>query len=116
MTKRLAIVLAVIMLGLVFWGLVFGTGIHIVIDGQELTGPFKGVVGAGGLVVAMIGLFCAAIFLTFVFAGVGMIILGVVILVVLVVAGISLPFLLVLLIPLAIVWGFIALIKSGDQV
>jgi hypothetical protein len=111
MIKNLAIWLAIVMLALVAWGLFFGTGTHIVIDGQEITGPLKGVVGTSGLIVAMIALFCAAIFLAFVFAGVGLFILGIVILVVLVVAGISLPFLLILLIPLAIVWGFIALIK-----
>ncbi len=111
MVKNLAVTLALLMLALVAWGLVFGTGNHIVIDGQELTGPLKGVFGAGGLIVAMIALFCAAIFLAFVFAGVGLFILGVVILVVLVVAGISLPFLLVVLIPLAMVWAFIAMVR-----
>ncbi|MEJ0049302.1 MAG: hypothetical protein WDN04_26720 [Rhodospirillales bacterium] len=61
----------------------------------------------------MIALFCAAIILAFVFAGIGMIILGLVVVGGLVVAAISLPFLLILLIPLAVVWGFIALIRPS---
>ena len=47
----------------------------------------------------------------FVFAGIGMFIIGLIVLAGLVIAAVSLPFLLFLLIPLAIVWGFVALIR-----
>jgi hypothetical protein len=114
MAKKLAVVLALIMLAVVVWALFFEAGsIKIVINGQELTGPLKGTIGAAGLVVGLVALFCAAIFLVFVFAGIGIFVLGGVIVAGLVVAGLAFPFLLVLLIPLAIVWVFIALFRSS---
>jgi hypothetical protein len=115
MTKKTAIFLAVIMLALVAWGLFFeGGAIRIVINGQELTGPLKGAIGAAGLIVASTALFCAAIFLVFVFAGVGIFVLGGVIVVGLILAGLTFPFLLLLLFPLAIVWVFIAMTGHGS--
>ena len=114
MAKMAAIVLALSMLVLVAWGLFFEAGAtKIIIDGQELTGPLKGTVGAAGLIVGLIALFCAAIFLLFVFAGIGVFILGGVIVAGLIVAGFAFPFLLVLLLPLAVVWGFIALVRGS---
>jgi hypothetical protein len=114
MARTTAIVLALIMLALVAWGLFFEAGsIKIIIDGQELTGPLKGTIGAAGLIVGLTALFCASIFLLFVFAGIGIYILGCVIVGGLIVAGFAFPFLLVLLLPLAVVWGFIALIRGA---
>jgi len=114
MARNAAIVLALMMLALVAWGLFFEAGAtHIVINGQELTGPLKGSIGAAGLVVGMTALFCAAIFLLFVFAGIGIFILGGVIVAGLIVAALAFPFLLVVLMPLAIVWGFIALMRGS---
>ena len=111
MVKKAAIFLAVIMLAVVAWGLFFeGGATRIIINGQELTGPLKGVIGAGGLVVASTALFCAAIFLAFFVAGVGLFVLGAVIIGGLIVVGVTFPFLLVVLVPLAIVWAFIAAI------
>ena len=109
MTKKAAIALALIMLVIVAWGLfVEGGATKIIINGQELTGPLKGAVGAAGLIVASIALFCAAIFLVFVFAGIGIFVLGGVVVVGLILAGLTFPFLLFVLIPLAIVWAFVA--------
>lgn len=115
MAKKAAIGLTFVMLAIVAWGLFFEEGsTRIIINGQELIGPLKGTMGAGGLIVGMIALFCAAIFLLFVFAGIGIFILGGVIVAGLILAGFAFPFLLVLLLPLAIVWVFIAIIrKSG---
>src|ERR1051325_8898494 len=105
MTKKLAIALALILLVIVVWGLfVEGGATKIIINGQELTGPLKGIVGAGGLIVALIALFCAAILLVFVFAGVGLFVLGCVMVLGLILAGFTFPLLLVLLVPIAIVW------------
>jgi len=110
MTKKMAIVLALIMLAIVAWGLLFeGGATKIIINGEELTGPLKGAVGAGGLIVASIALFCAAIFLVFVVAGIGLFVLGGVIFVGLIFAGLTFPFLLFVLVPLAIVWVFVAI-------
>src|ERR1700693_3653143 len=108
MTKKMAIALAVGMLAMVAWGVfVEGGATRIVINGQELTGPFKGAVGAAGLVVASVALFCAAIFLVFVVAGAGLLVLGCVIAVGLILAALAFPYLLLVLVPLAIVWVFV---------
>jgi hypothetical protein len=112
MARKLAIVLAISMLALVVWGLFFeNNATTIVINGQQVTGPLKGAIGAGGMVVALIGLFCVAILSVFVFAGLGIFILGGLILGGVVLAGFAFPFLLPLLIPLAVVWGFVALAR-----
>ena len=104
--KKLAIALAVLMLAIVAWGLFLeSNAVTIVINGQQVTGPLKGVIGAGGLVVALIALFCAAILLVFVFAGIGVIVLGCFVFVGMILAVLAFPFLLPLLIPLAILWG-----------
>jgi len=58
MTKKLAIALALIMLVIVAWGLfVEGGATKIIINGQELTGPLKGAVGAAGRAQANRGAF-----------------------------------------------------------
>ena len=110
--KKLAIALAVLMLALVAWGLFLeSNAVTIVINGQQVTGPLKGVIGAGGLVVALIALFCAAILLVFVFAGIGVIVLGCFVFVGMILAVLAFPFLLPLLIPLAVLWGFVAITR-----
>ncbi len=112
MTKKVAIVLAVVMFAVVAWGVfVEGGATRIVINGHELTGPFKGAMGAAGLIVASVALFCAAIFLVFVLAGVGIFVLGCVIAFALILSGLMFPYLLLVLIPLAIVWIFIAIAR-----
>ena len=100
------------MLVIVGWALFAGTNaVTIVINGQEVTGPLKGAIGIGGLVVALIALVCAAILLAFVFAGIGVIVLGLVVLAGLLLALLAFPFLLPVLIPLAIVWAFVAIVR-----
>lgn len=112
MTRKLAIVLAISLLALVVWGLFFENhATTIVINGEQVTGPLKGAIGAGGMVVALIALFCVATLLLFVFAGLGLIVLGGFILGGVVLAGFAFPFLLPLLVPLAVVWAFIALVR-----
>lgn len=113
MAKKAAIALAFVMLVIVAWGLFFEAGsTRIIINGQELVGPLKGTIGAAGFIIGLIALFCAAIFLLFVFAGIGIFILGGVIVAGLILAGFAFPFLLVLLLPLAIVWAFIAITRK----
>lgn len=113
MAKKLAIALTVLMLAVVAWGLFLERdAITIVINGQQVTGPLKDAIGAGGLVVALIALFCAATLLVFVFAGIGLLVLGGAVFVGLILAGLAFPFLLPVLIPLAILWGFVALTRN----
>ncbi|MEO6975165.1 MAG: hypothetical protein ABI144_04710 [Gallionella sp.] len=114
MAKKVAIVLAFAMLAVVAWGLFFEVGsTRIIINGRELVGPFSGAVGAAGSIIGLTALFCAAIFLLFVFAGIGVFILGGMIVAGLVMTGFAFPFLLVLLLPLALVWLFIAIIRKA---
>ena len=101
MIRKAAIALAIVMLAIVAWGLISGPeSAKIIINGQEITGPLKGSIEASGLIVGMIALFCAAIFLLFVFAGIGIFILGCMIFAALILSGLVFPFLLILLLPL----------------
>ena len=77
-------------------------------NGQRLVDPVKFAAEGWGLLMAIVSLFCAAILLVFVFTGLGVMILGVFMLGGLVTACIVFPFLLPLLIPLCLVWIFIA--------
>lgn len=114
MPKKLAVALAVLMLAIVAWGLFLErNAVTIVINGQQVTGPLKDAIGAGGLVVALIALFCAATLLVFVFAGIGLLVLGCLVVLGLILAGLAFPFLLPVLIPLAILWGFVALTQNS---
>ncbi len=114
-SRTAALALALAMLAIVAWGLFFEAGsTSIIINGHQLAGPLKGTIGAAGLIVGLIALFCAAIFLLFVFAGIWILILGGVIVAGLILAGSAFPFLLLVLLPLAVVWLFIAIMrKSG---
>ena len=108
--KKLALILAILMLAVFAWMIFFaGDTTRIIINGQELTGPIKGVVGAAALAVGLVALFCAAIFLAFVLAGVGLFILGAVVVAGLLFGWFAFPLLLFLLVPLAIVWLFVAI-------
>jgi hypothetical protein len=115
MARNLAVALAVLMLVIVGWTLFAGSNtVTLVINGQEVTGPLKGAMGIGGLVVALIALVCAAILLAFVFAGIGVLVLGLAVLAGLLLALLAFPFLLPVLIPLAIVWAFVAIVRRSN--
>ena len=114
MARNFAIALALLMLVIVGWALFAGSNaVTIVINGQEVAGPLKGAIGIGGLMVALIALVCAAILLAFVFAGIGVIVLGLAVLAGLLLALLAFPFLLPVLIPLAIVWAFVAIVRRS---
>ena len=112
--KKLALACVLVLALVCAWGLM-SSGVSVTINGQEIEGPLKAVVGGWGLVITTVVLFCVAILLAFVFAGVGLVVLGVLALVGLILAGIAFPFLLPLLIPLFIVWAFCAGVRRGKQ-
>jgi hypothetical protein len=115
MSKKLAIALTVVLLALVAWVLAFeSNSFSIVVDGQPVTGPLKGAIGAAGMVAALIASFCASIILLFVFAGIGIFVLGGVVFLGMILALIAFPFLLPLLIPLAILWLFVAIARKAS--
>lgn len=110
MSRRTVIALVVLMLALAAWGVFFeNNAISIVIDGKEITGPMKGAIGAGGMLVALIALVCAATLLVFLLTGVGIIVLGILILAGAIGLATASPLLLTLLIPVAVVWLVVAI-------
>lgn len=113
MKKNFAMVFAALLVALVLWGLFFeNSNTVIVINGQQIEGPLKGILGAGGLVVALIALICLAILLALAFAGTGFIIIGCIIVATGILMAFVFPFLFPLLIPLALIWTFIALMHK----
>lgn len=113
MKKNFAVMIAALMVALVLWGLFFeSSSTIIVINGQEIEGPLKGALGAGGLVVALIALISLAILLALAFAGTGIIIAGCIVVAIGIFSAFVFPFLFPVLIPLALIWAFIALIRK----
>ncbi len=108
--KKLAIILAVLMLAILGWVVfVQNDVVTVTINGKPVTTTVAGFGGAWGILVALIVIFCVAILLAFVFVGVGLIILGVFLLVGLIAAAILFPLFLPLLIPLFIIWLVVAI-------
>jgi hypothetical protein len=112
MIKKLASILVIFMIIMLAWVLYSSTtDVSIVINGKQITSPLAPAIGIWKLMLAIVILFSAAIILAFVFAGVGLIVLGVLMLVGLILVAVALPFLLPLFIPLFIVWAFCALLR-----
>ncbi|MDD5063820.1 MAG: hypothetical protein PHQ35_03545 [Phycisphaerae bacterium] len=111
MVKNLVSILVILMILLLAWVLYSSTtDVSIVINGEPITGPLAPAIGIWKLMLAIVILFSVAILLAFVFAGVGLVVLGVLAMVGLILVAVALPFLLPLLIPLFIVWAFCALL------
>lgn len=114
MIKKLALVLAVLMVVFLAWAFLGASdAVSITINGREISSPFDAIVGVWGLILAVIILFCVAILLAFVLAGVGLIVLGCLAFVALILAAIAFPFLLPILIPLFIVWLFCSIARGS---
>ena len=113
MVKKLALILAVLMILFLAWALLGPThAVSVTINGRQITGPLGAAVGVWGLILTAIILSCVAILLAFVFAGVGLVVVGCFVLVGLILTAVALPFLLPLVIPLVIVWLFCCIIRS----
>ncbi|MBC8206822.1 MAG: hypothetical protein ISR85_06895 [Kiritimatiellales bacterium] len=112
--KKLALACVLVLALVCAWGLM-SSGVSVTVNGQEIEGPLKAVVGGWSLVITTVTLFCVGILLAFVLAGVGLVVLGVLALAGLILVGIAFPFLLPLLIPLFIVWAFCAGIRRGKE-
>jgi hypothetical protein len=113
--KGIAIALVILLLGLLAWVVLQSSDISIIVNGQKLAGPAKLAAEGWGLLVAIVALFSAAILLVFVFAGIGLIVLGALVLAGLATAAVVFPFLLPLLIPLLIVWIFVAVVRARGK-
>ncbi|MHC4061798.1 MAG: hypothetical protein ACYSUC_04300 [Planctomycetota bacterium] len=112
MIRKLALILAILMVAILAWALIVGTGgVSVTVNGQEIGGPLGVAISAWGLILAAVILFCVAILLAFVLAGVGLIVLGCFVLVGLILAAVAFPFLLPVLIPLFLVWLFCSIAR-----
>lgn len=113
MIRKLALLFALLMITFLVWPVLAAHyGVNITINGRSITSPFDAVVGIGGLIFTLVILFCVAILVALVLAGVGLIVLGCLALVGLILAVIAFPFLLPILIPLFIVWLICSLARS----
>lgn len=102
--------LAILILAIAFWGFFFEKNlVTILINGQEVNGPLKGMVGVGGITVALIALVGLAILMAVAFAGTGIILFGCMVVGCVIFVAFMLPFLLPLLIPLILIWAFITI-------
>lgn len=108
MVKSVAVLLVILLVALLVWVALQSSNISITVNGHKLTGPAELAVEGWGLLVTIVTLFCAAILLVFVFTGIGLMVLGALVLAGFVAAWIAFPFLLPLLIPLFVVWIFLA--------
>ena len=115
MLKTAAVTLVILLLALLAWVAFQSSDISIVVNGQKLTGPEKLAAEGWGLLVAMIVLFSAATLLVFVVAGTGLIVLAALVFAGFLGLWLAFPFLLPLLIPLFIVWIFVAAVRGSRK-
>jgi hypothetical protein len=91
----------------------------ITYNGEQVTGPLKHLIEAGGIVFVPILLLCMGILLAFMFTGIGLVVLGFLVFFCLVSFSMTFPFLLPFLLPLFIVWLVFAITrkdKTSDTV
>lgn len=114
--KSIAIVLVILVVGILAWVLLHSSNhIAVVVNGHPLVGPARLAAEGWGLLVAIVALFCAAILLVFVFAGTALIVLGALVIAGFLAACLVFPFLLPLLVPLFLVWIFVAAARRGRK-
>ncbi|NVD72237.1 hypothetical protein D0T25_22970 [Duganella sp. BJB488] len=108
--KKLVFAAFVALLAAAAWQSIFGDGMHVNIDGDEIDGPLGFLLGTvfagGGLLIAAVAITCSAVFVGLLFAGLGILMIsGLVLLAVVVAAAVS-PLLLPLLIPVGLYMVF----------
>ena len=113
--KKTVTALVILMAGLLAWGLLESGSVSVTVNGLGLAGPVKAAAGVWGVLVAAVAIFCVSVLLAFVLAGVALVVLGVLVLVGLILAAVAFPFLLPLLLPLFIVWAFVAGVRRGKK-
>lgn len=106
--KKLLVVTLVVLLTIAACNAFDAHDYYFNVDGDEIGGPFGAllamVLAGGGIVLAALIVVAVAIFLCFLFAGVGVLIVAALALGCFIVAALIAPFLLPVLIPLAILW------------
>lgn len=113
MIKKIALILAILMVAYLALSLLgLTTDMSITINGHEIQSPLDAIIGIWSLIVTTVVLFCVAILLAFVFAGVGLVVVGSFAFTGVILTAVMLPFLLPLIIPLFIVWIFCATLRK----
>ena len=109
----------VLVLGAAIWHAVDAGTVFTNWDGDEIDGPLGAVlgmlIGGGGLLIGATVLCCVALFLGFVMAGVGLLLVLLLSVLALVAIAALTPMLLPLLIPLAIVWFVVTRIRNNRR-
>ena len=111
--KKLALLLIFLLILVCAVSLMDSSQFSVTINGEEIDGPLKGIVGAGTLIFMPVILLCIGILMAFLFTGVGLIVLGCLVFACLVSFCVAFPFLLPLLVPLFIVWIYCALARRN---
>jgi hypothetical protein len=111
--KKIAPYVILFLFAMLAWNMFFHSdGMTFNIDGDEVDGPLGALLGmlfaGGGMVIAAIVLVVVGVMLAVVFAGVGIILLGTLSVVALAVAAAISPLLLPLLLPLAVIWFLVS--------
>ncbi|RFP10036.1 MULTISPECIES: hypothetical protein [unclassified Duganella] len=117
--KKLVFAAFIFLLAACAWQSVFGDGMQVNIDSDEIDGPIGFLLGTlfagGGLLIAAVAITCAAVFVGVLFAGLGILMIsGMVLLAVVVAAAVS-PLLLPLLIPVGIYMIFRSRSRKQQQ-
>lgn len=114
--KKLAAVFVAFMMVFLIWTLFgHGTGdmVHITINGQEVSHPIVGFLGGvAGMAIAFVALVCTAIFLLFIFTGVGLFIIAAPTLLGCILVLTIFPFLFPLALPLLGIFIFFVILRA----
>jgi hypothetical protein len=118
--KKMAVILLVLMLAFFLWTFFvfnYGETVHVTINGQEVSSPLlQALGGVAGLVVSMAVFLCVAILLLFIFAGIGMFLIGGFTILGFLLMAFAFPFSLPLVIPMMLIFIFIfALSRSSHK-
>nr|WP_315401388.1 hypothetical protein [uncultured Duganella sp.] len=110
--RKVALGLFAVLLAVALWQALFGDGMGVNIDGDQIDGPFGAllgiVLGTGGLLLGALAMACAAVLVGLVFAGLGIVMVSALVLVAVLLAAAISPLLLPLLIPAGLYWFFTA--------
>lgn len=117
--KKLITLTLLALLAAAIWIALVTGDMQVNVDGGQIDGPLGAVLavlfGGAGMVVGVIAVTCAAVFVSLLFASLGVLmVMGLALLALLLVAAIS-PLLLPLLIPVGICWWFSARRRKQRQ-
>lgn len=107
--KKIVPVVIVFLVLMLVWNMYFSPAlVSMDFDGEHVDGPLAALAGllfaGGGMIVAVLVTLLVGVVLAVVFAGVGILVLAALSLAGLILAAATAPFLLPLLIPIAIIW------------